>query len=131
MDYIEKHVTTKYGVDRIDWTAAISIDMMNSLIEKLKILELINGNGQIELNEGEKVYSIFGPMKKAALMNRDIKSGEVFDLSMVDFKRTSQISDLSQIEVIQSVGKIIKNNLNINDVLLKKYLEKEKTGKLK
>ncbi len=36
MDYIEKHVTTNYGQKRCDFSAAISIDMFNSLKKKNK-----------------------------------------------------------------------------------------------
>ena len=39
MTYIEKHVTTNYGENRIDWPAAISIDMFNNLHKKIKVLD--------------------------------------------------------------------------------------------
>ena len=67
IEYVEKHVTIAYGEDRVDWVAAVTIDMFNEIKEKMNILDQCNGDGLLHLNEGEKKCSIFGPMKKAAV----------------------------------------------------------------
>jgi N,N'-diacetyllegionaminate synthase len=77
MNYIEKHVTTKFGIERCDWNSAISIEMLNELSEKLKILKTCFGNGKLEFNEAEKKYSASGVMKKAAFARQDISSGKI------------------------------------------------------
>ncbi|WP_440681197.1 N-acetylneuraminate synthase family protein [Candidatus Pelagibacter sp. HIMB1623] len=121
MKYIEKHVTTHYGENRIDWSAAISIKMFNDLSNKIKILKELNGSGLIDMNESEKKYSIFGPMKKAAILNQNIKKGDLFLKDMIKFSRTNEISDMSQLDVIQSFGKKISRDLKEGTVLKIKH----------
>ena len=121
MKYVEKHVTTHYGEKRIDWPAAISIDMFNDLYKKIKILEKLNGNGSLSMNSGELNYSIFGPMKKAAIFNEDISEGNILTLNVIKFIRTKEVSDMSQLDVIKSIGKKIVKNLKKGSVLMNKH----------
>jgi N,N'-diacetyllegionaminate synthase len=90
MDFVEKHVTNVLGQERIDFSAAISIEMFNSLSKNIKLLNQIKGNGLIELNDGEKSYSIYGPMKMAALINSDLNVGHIFSIKDISFKRTKK-----------------------------------------
>lgn len=121
MQYLEKHVTTNFGEKRIDWSSAISLDMLNNLQEKMKILNKLNGNGSLSMNLGERNYSIFGPMKKAGVLTSDIQKGNLLKLRDIKFIRTKEISDMSQIDVINSIGKIIGNDLKKGTILMKKY----------
>ena len=77
----------------------------------MKILEIANGDGKFRLNEGEKAYSTFGINKKAAMLNKDVKQGEKVKLDDFDFKRTGKNSDLSQLNIIDSIGKIFATDL--------------------
>jgi len=131
VDYIEKHVTTAYGEERIDWSAAVSVEMFNEIKNKMDLLVKCNGDSSLSLNKAEREYSIFGPMKKAALLTRDVKSGEALKKEMIAFKRTSQVSDMSQVEVLQSIGKTISQNINKGKVLKYAHLEEDKEVKLK
>jgi len=124
MDYVEKHVTIAYGEERIDWSAAVSIDMFNEIKGKMDLIEACNGNGLLRLNKGEQDYSIFGPMKKAAMLTKDLKAGQELERDMLAFRRTGQISDLSQVEAIQSVGKVVNCDLRKDQVLLSSHIEK-------
>jgi N,N'-diacetyllegionaminate synthase len=123
MSYVEKHVTTMFGKKRIDWPAAISIKMFNDLHKKINILKRLNGNGLIEMNESEKKYSIFGPMKKSAILNQNIKKGNLLTQKKIKFIRTKEISDMSQLEVIKSFGKKIMKDLKEGIVLKRKHLK--------
>jgi len=124
MDYVEKHVTIAYGEERIDWSAAVSIDMFNKIREKMDLIEACNGDGLLRLNKGEQDYSIFGPMKKAAVLTKDLKAGQELERDMLAFRRTGQISDLSQVEAIESIGKVVNCDLRKDQVLLCSHLEK-------
>jgi len=125
MDYIEKHVTIAYGKDRIDWVAAVTIDMFNEIKEKMNILDQCNEDGLLHLNESEKKSSIFGPMKKAAVLTKDVMVNEKFTKKMVTFKRTVQTSDLSQVDVLQSIEiKVFTRNLKKNTILMHADLQK-------
>lgn len=128
MEYIEKHVTIAYGKDRIDWAAAVTIDMFNEIKEKMELLELCNSDGLLRLNKGEQDYSIFGPMKKAAVFTKDLKVGQKLERDMLAFKRTGQISDMSQVEVLQSIGKEITRNMKSGQVLMREHLKEGMEG---
>lgn len=113
MDFIEKHVTISTGQGRTDWQAAIDIDSFNELAEQLKILEKTNGSGLLKLNKGESSYSTFGVMKKAAILSKNVLKGDALSVENFEFKRTGQSSDLSQLQVINSIGKIFTNDFPI------------------
>ncbi len=117
MDFVEKHVTTLYGQERVDYSAAISIDMFNELKEKIVLLSQCNGSGFLELNEGEKKYSKFGQMKKAAVLNKDVVKGEECFNNSFRFVRTGEISDLSQLDVIEKIGMRFSRDIPRNSIL--------------
>jgi N,N'-diacetyllegionaminate synthase len=121
MRYLEKHVTTHYGKKRLDWSSAISFKMLNSLKDKVNILEKLNGNGSLYMTSGERSYSVFGPMKKAAMLISDIPKGSILRLKDIKFIRAKEISDMSQLDVINSIGKKISNNLKKGSILMSKY----------
>jgi len=125
MKFVEKHVTTHYGEKRLDWEAAISLEMFNNLHDKIKILEKLNGNGSLSMNPGELSYSVFGPMKKAAVLNFNISKGDTINLDQIKFRRTREISDMSQLDVINSIGKKIEMDLKKETVLMTKHFVKK------
>lgn len=131
MDYVEKHVTIAYGEKRIDWSAAVSIDMFNEIKEKMDLIEACNGDGLLCLNKGEKDYSIYGPMKKAAILTKDLKAGQKLERDMLAFKRTGQVSDMSQLEALQAIGKEITKDIKTGQVLMREYLKEGMEGKIK
>ena len=131
MDYVEKHVTIAYGEERIDWSAAVSIDMFNEIKEKMDLIEACNGDGLLRLNKGEQDYSIFGPMKKAAMLKKDLKAGQELERDMLTFKRTGQISDLSQVQALQLTKNTVNRDIKAGQVLLGNHLKKVMEGKIK
>ena len=116
MSYIEKHVTIEYGKERCDYSAAISIDMFESLAVKAKLLGSINGDGSVLLNEGEQQYSKYGPMKMAGIAVRDLKKGEIVSVNDINFCRTSQLTDISQIELLDNIKKPLQKDVKINEL---------------
>ena len=119
MRYIEKHVTTRYGEERIDSSAAISVAMWNDLIEKLKILEACDGNGMLALNKGESAYAELGPMKKAATLANAAKAGDKLSWEMISFKRTKESTDILPTEISGLCGSIFAKDLSAGAVLRK------------
>ncbi|TLS66737.1 hypothetical protein FEF65_09460 [Mariprofundus erugo] len=118
MGYVEKHVTTVYGKERCDYSAAISIEMLNQLSEKLKLLNQLAGNGSIGLNKGEQDYSVYGPMKMAAVATKDIKQGTELTVDLFDFRRTSQSGGLSQLDALSAVGKTVEKDISASNVIM-------------
>lgn len=123
MDFLEKHVTNLYGQQRCDWNSAISIEMLNSIIDSWNIIEECNGSGDLELNEAEKKYSVFGPMKKAGFTACEIQQGKILTKDDICFKRTSDISDLSQLEVLNKIGFKIAKSIAKNTLLKKEHFD--------
>lgn len=117
MSYLEKHVTNVHGQERIDFNAAISIGMFNSLYQKAKLINQIEGNGSINLSTAEKKYSVYGPMKMAALAKDNFEKGHVFSSNDISFKRTKEKTDLSQIEIISLFGKSFTKKVLKNEVI--------------
>ncbi len=117
MNYIEKHVTILPQEKRTDWQAAVSIDDFNQIAQNIKIVQHCNANGKLELNEGEKAYSVFGPNKKAAVLVDNIKKGEKLKKDSYVFKRTAKITDLSQIDICQMHDRVFKTDLQFGHCL--------------
>lgn len=122
MQFIEKHVTICPGEKRTDWQAAISIELCNKLLDKLDLLDKINGNGLLKMNAGEKAYSVFGANKKAAILSKDVAMGDTFTYECFSFKRTGQNSDLSQLEIVSLIGNKFKANLYLGHCILRNDL---------
>ncbi len=119
--YVEKHVTTRFGEKRCDYEAAVSIDMLNELKEKLEILEQCNGDGALPLSPDERKYRQFGIMKSLAITTCDIKAGAELKNNMIRFVRTSQTSDMSQLDVEQHLGQTITQDIPANTPLFLKH----------
>ena len=117
MDFLEKHVTTEYGVERCDYSAAISIDQLNILYEKMKLLDSIYGDSSMLLNKAEEEYSKYGPMKMAAIAKKNLKKGRVLALNDIHFCRTSQTTSVSQIDLLKYIGKKLIENVEIYQVI--------------
>ena len=117
MDFIEKHVTTEYGKERCDYSAAISIEQLNVLYKKIKLLEKLYGNGSMLLNKAEKDYSTYGPMKMAAIAKHDLIKGSKLTMGDVHFCRTSQSTCISQIDLLQVIGNKLVEDVKINQVI--------------
>lgn len=121
MKYVEKHVTTNFGEQRLDSSAAISLEMFNNLHNKIKILDELNGNGSLLMNSGEQAYSIFGPMKKAAVCNCDVSEGSILKIDLIKFTRTKDTSDMSQLDILNFIGKKIIKSIKKGTILKREH----------
>jgi len=117
MDFIEKHVTTDYGKERCDYSAAISIEQLNKLYKKIELLEILYGDGSTLLNTAEEDYSKYGPMKMAAIAKQDLVKGSKLRMDDVHFCRTSQSTGISQIDLIKIIGNKLVEDVKINQVI--------------
>ena len=122
MDFIEKHVTTEYGMKRCDYSAAISIEQLNILYEKIKLIDKLYGNGSMQLNKAEQDYSTYGPMKMAALAKHDLNKGAKLTINDVHFCRTSQFTGMSQIDLLKVIGNKLVEDIKINQVIDWKHI---------
>jgi N,N'-diacetyllegionaminate synthase len=125
MEYIEKHVTTQYGQQRCDYSAAISIDQLNELAKKIRVLDNLYGDGSLQLNEAEQGYSIYGPMKMAAIAKCKLKKGDVLSMSKINFCRTAQITSMSQIDLLESSGLKLAEDVKSGQIIDWNQLDKK------
>ena len=117
MDFIEKHVTTDYGKERCDYSSAISIEQLNMLYKKMKLLENLYGDGSMLLNKAEEDYSKYGPMKMAAVAKHNLFKDSKLTMEDIHFCRTSQSTGISQIDLIQVIGNKLVEDVKINQVI--------------
>ena len=122
MKFVEKHVTTDYGIQRCDYSAAISIEQFNALSKKLGVLDQLYGDGSMLMNSAEKAYSLYGPMKMAGITNKNLYKGDKLSLQDFHFSRTSQITNISQIELLKALGTTLVKDIKVNTVIDFKYL---------
>ena len=122
MDFIEKHVTTDYGKERCDYSAAISIEQLNMLYKKITLLENLYGDGSMLLNKAEEDYSKYGPMKMAAIAKHDLVKRSKLTMGDVHFCRTSQSTGISQIDLLQVIGNKLVVDVKINQVIDWKHI---------
>jgi sialic acid synthase SpsE len=104
LNILEKHYTPDYGMERIDYHAAVG-KMQILKIKKLMELALkVCGNGNLKMSEAELEYGNTGPMKKAIVAKKKIKKGEKLSFDNLWFKRTENESPLKQNQFLQLIG---------------------------
>lgn len=94
MDFLEKHVTNCFGIERLDWQSAISLEMCSDISNSIELLNKCAGAGGLELNAAEKSYSVYGPMKKTIVLRKSVNKGDVVSVDDFEYKRTSVVSDI-------------------------------------
>lgn len=117
VQYVEKHVTTECGFDRIDGSSAVSFEQFDQIKSGLDVLNSCNGNGLLELNQAERDYCVFGPMKKAPVVRGDVRSGQELTCQNLAFKRTGATTDLSQIRALELIGRKFTRDMKAGSIL--------------
>jgi sialic acid synthase SpsE len=123
MEYVEKHVSHHYGIERTDYSAAVSFDMLTDIKKGMEILDACAGDGLLRLNSAERKYAALGLMKKVAVLNRDVEEGEELTWDVISFLRTSQSTDMSQMDVWQSIGQRFSASLSAGMALNSLHLK--------
>ena len=98
--------------------------MSNKLHKDIGLLGKLYGDGSMELNVAEKKYSSYGPMKMAGIANHNLNKGDIFSKKDFNFRRTSQISDISQVELLQLIGSRLEANIDAHKVILSNHFKK-------
>lgn len=93
---LEKHYTLDYGVERIDYHAAVGKDQMSEIQKLMELALLVIGDGSLAMSTAEKKYGNIGPMKKAIVAGDDIHKGTLLTTDNLIFKRTEKESPLCQ-----------------------------------
>jgi sialic acid synthase SpsE len=116
VNVIEKHVTNKFGENRIDAQAAVSIDTMKKIVELGNSIFETIGSKTVRFSEEELNYGNTGPMKKALVARKEIKSGETITKECIAFKRTLDSSPLQQKDYNKILGSIAVKDIGENEI---------------
>ena len=114
---LEKHYTPDFGVERIDFHAAVGKKQMLKIKELMNLALTVLGNGSLKMSEAELKYGNTGPMKKAIVAKKDIKKGEILSLNNLWFKRTEESSPLKQYIFPQLLGLTTKKDIKEDEII--------------
>jgi len=104
INILEKHYTPDYGIERIDYHAAVGKMQMLKIKELMELALKVYGNGNLKMSKAELEYGNTGPMKKAIVAKKDIKKGEKLSMDNLWFKRTVEESPIKQNQFLQLIG---------------------------
>lgn len=127
MDFVEKHVSHRYGEERCDWNAAISIDMFNELVDKLQLLAEANGDALLALNPGERSYSQMGPMRKVPVAKQGIEQGEALSCDKFAYQRVDGTTDLGLEDILKLHDSIATRPIVAGSILVKDDIGRQGT----
>lgn len=114
---LEKHYTLDYGVERIDYHAAVGKDQMREIQKLMELALLVIGDGSLAMSIAEKKYGNIGPMKKAIVAGDDIDRGTLLTTDNMVFKRTEEESPLCQSDFDMICGLKTLRNLKKDDII--------------
>ena len=104
INILEKHYAPHPGQERTDFQAAVGMDKMLRIKELMEVALAVCGCGDLAMSQQELEYGSTGPMKKAIVAKRDIKSGERLSLENLWFKRTKEESPVRQNQFSELIG---------------------------
>lgn len=123
--YIEKHVTTQFGIQRLDYEATISFEMLNQLANKLQIIAQSFGNGQLQFNDGEENYSRLGTLRKVPMLKCNLSKGEKITKEHLIFKRAKYDYNYSTYTILKYLGKKSNKDLEKGTIITPLDFSKE------
>jgi sialic acid synthase SpsE len=114
---LEKHYTPDYGVERIDFHAAVGKDQMRQIKDLMDLAITVIGDGSPKMGAAEKKYGNTGPMKKAIVVKNNINKGTILTTDHLVFKRTEKESPILQNDFNKLIGLKTNRDLNKDDII--------------
>jgi len=117
VEVLEKHYTLDYGVERVDYHAAVGYEKMQKIVNLLNLALTVYGTDRHYLSETEKNYAKTGSMKKAIVARRPIAKGERLSIEKLWFKRTVQDTYIRQLLFPEIISCVAKRDLEIDEII--------------
>ena len=117
INILEKHYTPDYGLERIDYHAAVGKIQMLKIKKLMELALKVYGNGNLKMSEAELEYGNIGPMKKAIVAKTDIKKGEKLSMNNLWFKRTEEESAIKQNQFLELIGLKAKQGIEKDEII--------------
>lgn len=114
---LEKHYTLECGRERTDFQAAVGRDKMLRIKELMEVALAVYGSSNLAMSQQELEYGGTGPMKKAIVAKRAIKSGERLSLENLWFKRTKEESPVRQNQFLELIGLEVKEDICEDEIV--------------
>lgn len=114
---LEKHFTPDYGVERIDYHAAVGKKQLLRIKELMDLIYIVRGTGELKMSEPELAYGNVGPMKKAIVAKENIKKGDRLSMDNVWFKRTEEESVVKQFQITQLLGLEVSKDIEEDEII--------------
>ncbi len=115
--YVEKHLTTNRVYKLEDYHSALNPDEFKNFVDKINFMKIILGDGKFLNNSSEKNYRNL--VRRSYFLKKKIKKNSILKYSNVVMKRSSKISNLTNIKNI--IGKRAKKVLKKNELIQKKH----------
>ena len=117
INILEKHYTPDYGIERIDYHAAVGKMQMLKIKKLMDLALMVYGDGNLKMSKEELEYGSTGPMKKAIIAKKDIKKGEKLSMDNLWFKRTVEESPIKQNQFLQLIGLEAISNIAKDEII--------------
>jgi N,N'-diacetyllegionaminate synthase len=112
----EKHITTSEGIERVDYSAAVSSDKMREIIEKVNFInEYVNTDydTSFEFTTAETIYR---ERQLRCVVKKDLKAGTIFNEDMILLKLIDdQIDAFSNVNDL--IGKTLLHDMTEDSVI--------------
>ena len=117
INILEKHYTPDYGVERIDYHAAVGKEQMKKIKELMELSLTVHGDGSPGMSQAEKNYGNTGPMKKAIVASHDIRQGDRLEIENLTFRRTEKESPMKQLEFGRLLGMRVNQDIKKGEII--------------
>ncbi|MBI3519735.1 MAG: N-acetylneuraminate synthase family protein [Bacteroidetes bacterium] len=112
----EKHITTTEGVERVDYSAAVSLDKMKKIIEKVKFVNNYVMTDYATSFEFTAAESIYRERQLRCVARADLKCGTILTSELISLKLIDdQVDSFSNVEDL--IGKTLLIDLDMDCVV--------------
>jgi N,N'-diacetyllegionaminate synthase len=117
VDVLEKHYTPAYGVERVDFHAAVGYEKMQNIRDLMDLALTVYGSDTLAMSEAERAYGNTGPMKKAIVARKPIRQGEPLTIDNLWFKRTVEETYMRQSMFPALIGCVAKRDIDTDEII--------------
>ncbi|NYT04905.1 MAG: N-acetylneuraminate synthase [Methanomicrobiales archaeon] len=117
VDVLEKHYTPFFGVERVDYHAAVGFEKMQKIRGLFDLALTVYGSDALAMSEAERAYGNTGPMKKAIVAKRPIRKGESLSTDNLWFKRTVEETYMRQSMFPALIGCVAARDIDADEII--------------
>lgn len=93
----EKHITTKDGVERVDFQSAVAFDKILEIWRRIKRLSHLLGDG--DLSKISKIERLYTNRQKIVVASHDLEKGLILGMEDLHLKMVDNVEGVNQMSV--------------------------------